>query len=144
MIGAPGTPGTPGANGTALDWADFYAAEDSVGFENDNPNPIAPGGAIAFPNLGVTAANTNIVIDATVTPPGSAITLKDIGTYQVAFSAVVAQAGQLVVALDNGSGIVEQEQVRQTRGEGGSCEMLRYLSLPFLRRIWVILDLELV
>jgi len=107
--GTPGTPGTPGANGTALDWADFYAAQDSAGFENDNPNPIAPGGAIAFPNSGTTAANTQIVIDSTVTPLGSAVNLKDPGTFLVAYSVLVAEAGQLVIALDNGSGIVEQE-----------------------------------
>jgi hypothetical protein len=90
------------------DWAQFYAEENVPDGTNDNPNPIAPGQAIAFPNTGVSKGSGNIVIDTAVTPVGTAIRLVNIGTYQVSVSAQVGEAGQLVVALDSGSGAVEQ------------------------------------
>ncbi len=107
--GDPGCRGNPGQNGTALDWVQFYAAEDASDFENDNPNPIIPGAAVSFPNIGPTKGSGNIVIDPTVTPVGTARTLKKPGTYLVSYSMNIAEIGQIVVGLDDGAGIVEQQ-----------------------------------
>lgn len=95
-------------DGTAIDWAEFYAQQDAPPFDNDNPNPIAPGDAIRFPNAGISKGTGKIFIDNAISPIGTALRLTDPGTYQIDYSVVLAGAGQLVIALDDGAGFVEQ------------------------------------
>jgi hypothetical protein len=106
--GPEGPPGPPGPSGSSLDWAEFYAAQDVSPFTNDNPNPIAPGEAVAFPRDGNTKGTGDIVIDTGVTPVGTAIRLVHAGTYDITFTVTVGEKGQLVAALDDGGGLVEQ------------------------------------
>ena len=59
----------------------------------DNPDPIAPGAAVAFPQSGVTSGT--ILPDTDTT-----FALTEIGTYLITFTAAAAEAGQLVLALN--------------------------------------------
>ena len=59
----------------------------------DNPDPIAPGEAVAFPQSGVTSGS---ILQSSTTE----FSLTEIGTYLVTFTATTAEAGQLVLALN--------------------------------------------
>lgn len=73
-----------------LSYAQFYALMPS-----DNPDPIAPGEDVAFPQNGA-IANTDIGrVD------GSTFLLVA-GTYLVQFQVSATEAGQLVLTLDGG------------------------------------------
>jgi hypothetical protein len=101
--------GAPGNAGGVLDFAEFFAFMSSSG-TNDNPSPIIPGDAIAFPNVGPAAAGSAITYDLTgIYANNSGILLPNVGTYLVLFVATAAESGQVVIALDNHSpSFVEQ------------------------------------
>ena len=88
--GETGPQGPSGADGV-ISYADFYAL-----MPDDNTEPIAPGGDIAFPENGP-IANTDIgrISD-------TAFLLAEAGTYMVTFQVPTDNVGQLVVTL-NGS-----------------------------------------
>ena len=59
----------------------------------DNPDPIAPGAAVAFPQSGVTSG--------TILPSSSTeFALTEVGTYLVSFTLPLTQSGQVVLALN--------------------------------------------
>ena len=78
-------------------FADFFAL-----MPGDNAATVAVGGDVEFPQDGPTSGN------GTITRIGSSsFNLAAIGTYQVMFQVSVSEAGQLVLALDEGAGAVE-------------------------------------
>ncbi len=86
--GATGPAGPAGPAGTVLAYGDFYAL-----IPTDNPDPIAAGETVDFPEDGpgsgeITRAGTD------------SFTLPAAGDYLVQFRAAVTEAGQLVLALD--------------------------------------------
>jgi hypothetical protein len=87
-VGEQGPVGPQGPIGGALNYADFYAL-----MPTDNPDPIAPGAALAFPQSGVTSGS--ILASST-----TEFSLTEIGTYLITFTATTAEAGQLVLALN--------------------------------------------
>jgi hypothetical protein len=91
LPGAQGDPGAPGAQGPAgsFQYAEFYALMPS-----DNPATVASGTPILFPQDGPSSGS--IVRSST-----STFVLTTIGTYRVAFSASITEAGQLQLALNN-------------------------------------------
>ena len=59
----------------------------------DNPAPIAPGAAVAFPQSSVTSG--------TILPSSDTeFALTEVGTYLITFTATAAETGQLVLALN--------------------------------------------
>ena len=60
----------------------------------DNPDPIAPGAAVAFPQSGVTSGS---ILQSSDTE----FALTEVGTYLITFTATTAEAGQLVLTLNN-------------------------------------------
>ncbi|MEA2618884.1 MAG: hypothetical protein QOE72_4667 [Chloroflexota bacterium] len=90
-IGPQGIQGVPGAAAPSA-YAEFYALAPP-----DNAATVAPGSPVAFPNDGP-GSNTISRVDA------STFDLSVVGTYRVAFSVSVSEAGQLELALDSGSG----------------------------------------
>ncbi len=89
VTGATGATGVTGANGI-LDFADFYALMPA-----DNSPTVPAGGAVAFPQDGV-SSGSGLIQRTSV----STFVLSEIGVYQVAFQVSVTEAGQLVLALN--------------------------------------------
>ena len=87
--GATGAQGPQGIPGGVLSCADFYAL-----MTPDNPEAVAPGEDVAFPENGP-IANTNI---GRVSP--SSFLLSAVGTYQILFVASITESGQLVLTLN--------------------------------------------
>jgi hypothetical protein len=82
----------------------------------DNKVTVGAGIAVEFPRDGPTTG-------AITRREGSSTTefvLPDIGTYRVAFSVSVTEAGQLVLGLDPGSGMVELPYTVYGRATGTS------------------------
>jgi len=94
-----------------MDYSDFYAL-----MPPDNSATIAVGAPVLFPRPGA----TNNVIIRDVGAPDSSFVLPVIGVYQVMFQVSVAEAGQLVLGLDSGSGVVEQAYSAVGRATGTS------------------------
>ena len=88
-----------------LGYASFYALMPS-----DNPDPIAPGGDVAFPSNGP-IGTTSVTRDG-----DSAFTLVEAGTYFVSFVVSATESGQLVLTL-NGE---ELPYTRVGRDSGGA------------------------
>ena len=88
-VGPQGPQGEPGPAGGVLGFADFYAL-----MPTDNPDPIAAGADVSFPQNGPTSA-TSITRTS-----DSSFTLADPGVYQVLFQVSAAEAGQLVLTLN--------------------------------------------
>jgi hypothetical protein len=66
----------------------------------DNTSVVAPGAAVEFPRNGPAAGG--------IARAGSReFVLGEIGTYRVAFSVPVTESGQLMLAEDTGSGMIE-------------------------------------
>ena len=88
--GAAGTNGTNGSNGTnaVVEYAEFFAL-----MPPDNAATVAPGTAVAFPQNAPASGSI-----ARASP--STFTLGAIGTYRVAWSVSVSEAGQLMLALN--------------------------------------------
>ena len=93
--GATGPTGPTGPSGGTLDFADFYAL-----MPGDNTSTIAAGAALLFPQNGATSGSI-------VRESPSSIVLPSIGIYQVQFQVSIGEAGQLILGLDSGSGVVE-------------------------------------
>jgi len=103
--GTPGAPGAPGANGL-MHYAEFFALAPP-----DNAATVAAGTAVQFPQDGPS--------DGLITRTSSSqFLLPSIGTYQVYFQVPVTEAGQLVLGLDSGGGVVELAYTVVGRGTG--------------------------
>lgn len=102
--GAPGTPGIPGIGGV-LGYGFFYLLQP-----NDDPAPIAAGGAVIFPNDGVVPTGGITRLN------GTTFQLSAIGVYEVTWQVSVDEPGQLIVALNG----IEQPQTRVGRATGTS------------------------
>lgn len=92
--GEPGVVGPPGPAGAAapIQFAQFFAL-----MPPDNAATVAPGAAVGFPQDGPEEG------DIARSGPATFV-LPDAGTYRVAFSVPVTEAGQLQLALDAGTG----------------------------------------
>lgn len=114
--GATGSAGTTGPAGPTASsaYAEFYALMPS-----DNAATVAAGAAVQFPENGptngvITRNTGSSLIEATE------FVLPNIGTYRVAFSASVTEAGQLVLARNSGGGMVELPYTVYGRATGTS------------------------
>lgn len=87
--GATGPQGPAGPAGGIAEFAEFYAL-----MPTDNPEAIAPGEDVAFPQTGAVGGTGISRASAT------SFTLDDVGTYEVKFNATAAEAGQLVLTLN--------------------------------------------
>lgn len=87
--GVPGSPGAPGADAPS-DYAHFFAL-----MPPDNAPPVAPGAAVAFPQNGPQDGGGGVQRIGS-----DKFALFDRGTYRVAFSVPVTEAGQLQITLD--------------------------------------------
>jgi hypothetical protein len=87
--GLPGPPGPAGADAVS-NFAEFYAL-----MPPDNAATVAPGTDVDFPQDGPQASSANILRAG----PGS-FDLAVVGTYRVAFSVPVDEAGQLELTLN--------------------------------------------
>mgnify|MGYP001583731259 CR=1 FL=1 len=108
--GAPGTAGPvgpPGASGSVMAFGFFYAL-----MPPDNASTIAAAGAVVFPRDG---AATGII-----RANGTDFLLPAIGVYEVSWQVSVDEPGQLVLAIDSGSGAVEQPSTLAGRATGTS------------------------
>ncbi len=79
----------------------------------DNTVTVAAGAPVLFPRDGP-AADGIIRLDT------AEFVLPSVGTYSVNFSVSVTEAGQLVIALDSGSGMVELPYTVYGRATGTS------------------------
>jgi hypothetical protein len=79
----------------------------------DNSATVAAGAPVLFPRDGPTGGGV-IRLDA------AEFVLPSVGTYSVDFSVSVTEAGQLVLALDSGSGMVELPYTVYGRATGTS------------------------
>lgn len=108
--GATGAAGTTGATGAAgpVAFAEFYAL-----MPPDNATTVAAGGAVDFPNNGPASggiARTGV----------DTFQLQEIGTYRVAFTVSVSEAGQLQLSVDSGGGAVPLAATVYGRATGTS------------------------
>jgi hypothetical protein len=108
--GDPGLQGNQGIPGPASPsaFAEFYAL-----MPPDNSATVAAGSAVEFPNDG---PNSGTIARTSA----STFDLPAIGTYRVAFSVSVTEAGQLELALDSGTGAVELPYTVSGRATGTS------------------------
>jgi hypothetical protein len=97
LTGATGSAGPTGPQGppALAAYAEFYALMPS-----DNAATVAAGSPVQFPQNGPTTG----VITRRGGSSSTEFVLPNIGTYRVAFSVSVSEAGQLVIALDDGTG----------------------------------------
>jgi hypothetical protein len=100
IIGPQGTSGT-------LAFAYFYAL-----MPGDNAATIAAGSELEFPHNG---AARGIIRNS-----ASKFILPAVGIYEVFWQASISEAGQLVLGLDSGSGVVEQANTVAGRATGAS------------------------
>jgi len=85
--GTQGDTGATGPSGAAINYSEFYAFVPS-----DDPDPIAPGAAVSFPNSGET---NGVILPISDTE----FNLPNVGVYQVSFQASVTEGGQLGISL---------------------------------------------
>ena len=107
QTGATGQTGAPGPIGPSQ-YSEFFAL-----MPPDNTSTVAAGAAVAFPQDG---PNNGAIIRS---GPG-AFVLPSVGTYRVAFSVSVTEAGQLELTLDSGSGAVALPYTVYGRATGTS------------------------
>ncbi|MBP3431921.1 MAG: collagen-like protein [Clostridia bacterium] len=88
--GDVGPTGPMGASGGILNFADFYAL-----MPPDNSATVAPGTDVSFPQDGPNSGS-----DINRTGPSS-FNLAQVGSYQVLFNVGVAEAGQLILTLND-------------------------------------------
>ncbi len=103
--GVQGIQGPPGPAGTS-EYAGFFAL-----MPGDNAAPIAVGAPVLFPQ------NADSSGTIARTGPGT-FNLPNIGTYKVTVQVSVTEAGQLVLATDNGSGFVQDPRTVAGRATG--------------------------
>jgi hypothetical protein len=89
-------------------YAEFYAL-----MPPDNATTVGAGAPVAFPRTGPTSGS--IVRQST-----TEFVLPSIGTYRVSFSVSADEPGQLVIALNSGSGMVELPYTVYGRATGTS------------------------
>jgi hypothetical protein len=95
--GPAGAEGPPGPEGpaSAAAYAEFYAL-----MPPDNAATVAAGTPVQFPRDGPTSG-------VIARRSESEFVLPAVGAYRVTFSVSASEAGQLVIALDTGGGMVE-------------------------------------
>jgi hypothetical protein len=86
---------------------------------SDNAATVAPGAPVQFPENGpttgvITRGAGSSLIEATE------FVLPNIGTYRVAFSVSISEAGQVVLARNSGGGMVELPYTVYGRATGTS------------------------
>jgi hypothetical protein len=114
--GEPGPRGSEGPTGPAGTegppaapvFAEFYAL-----MPPDNATTVAAGAPVEFPQTGPT---TGVIVRQTATK----FVLPSIGTYRVSFSVSADEPGQLVIALNTGSGMLELPYTVYGRATGTS------------------------
>jgi hypothetical protein len=113
LTGAVGPTGPTGPQGPVglLAYAEFFAL-----MPPDNTATVGSGIPVQFPQNGPTAG----VITRRGGPSSPEFVLPNIGKYRVAFSVSVDEAGQLVLALDSGGGMVELAYTVYGRATGTS------------------------
>jgi hypothetical protein len=79
----------------------------------DNSATVAAGASVQFPHDGP-AAGGIVRVNAVE------FLLPQVGTYRVSFSVSVTEAGQLVIALDSGSGMAQLANTVYGRATGAS------------------------
>lgn len=109
-MGATGATGATGTAGGLVGFADFFAL-----MPPDNAATVAVGGAVQFPQDGESSGNGSIVRAGL-----STFLLADVGVYQVSFQVSVTEAGQLVLALNQGGGFLEIQSTVVGRATGTS------------------------
>ena len=109
-VGTRGPDGETGATGAAapIAFAEFYAL-----MPPDNASTVASGGAVDFPQNGPASGGI-----ARTSP--ETFQLQEIGTYRVAFTVSVSEAGQLQLNLDSGGGAVALPRTVFGRATGTS------------------------
>jgi collagen triple helix repeat protein len=114
--GATGSAGPTGPEGPTASsaYAEFYALMPS-----DNAATVAPGAPVQFPENGPTTGVITRHGGSSLTE-ATEFVLPVIGTYRVAFSASVTEAGQLVLARNSGGGMVELPYTVYGRAAGTS------------------------
>jgi hypothetical protein len=121
LTGATGTQGATGPRGatgfTGATGSPFITqfAEFIAVMPPDNPMPIAVGDPILFPQNG--PAIGNIIRDGLNT--GSFI-IGDTGIYRIDFTVTITETGQLILGLDEGSGVAELVNTVVGRATGTS------------------------
>jgi hypothetical protein len=115
-IGPPGATGPAGPTGPEGPpglpaYAEFYAV-----IPGDNASTVAAGIPVQFPRNGPTSGSITRQGGSSPTE----FVLPNVGTYRVAFSVSIAEAGQLVIAVDSGSGMVELAYTVYGRATGTS------------------------
>lgn len=97
VIGLTGATGTTGATGSSglLAFGYFYAL-----MPGDNAATTAVGAAVSIPQDGAASGITRF--------SPTEFTLPAIGVYEVTWQVSVSEAGQLILGLDSGAGVVEQ------------------------------------
>ncbi|MCK9463999.1 MAG: collagen-like protein, partial [Proteobacteria bacterium] len=120
--GSQGIQGIPGAQGVAgevgpqglqglpapvMPFGYFYAL-----MPGDNAATVAVGAAVAFPRDGAASGISGV--------SASEFILPSIGVYEVSWQVSVNEAGQLVLGLDSGSGVVELPYTVAGRATGTS------------------------
>lgn len=113
--GATGTPGSIGATGATgvIEYADYFAL-----MPPDNSATVAPGAPIQFPQNGSVSVSGAITRLSGTSP--SLFVLAATGTYQIIFQVSVDEAGQLVLGLDSGGGMMEVLNSTVGRANGTS------------------------
>ncbi|MCX5922184.1 MAG: collagen-like protein [Candidatus Dependentiae bacterium] len=107
--GATGQAGATGAAGTGFltTFGNFFAL-----MPGDNSATVAAGSAVQFPQDGPISGVTRT--------SASQFNLPNIGTYEVTWQVSVTEAGQLVLGLDSGAGVLELAQTVVGRATGTS------------------------
>jgi hypothetical protein len=89
-------------------YAEFYAL-----MPEDNPATVGAGIPVQFPQDGPTSG-------VIARRSASEFVIPSVGTYRVTFTVSASEAGQLVIALDSGSGMVELPYTVYGRATGTS------------------------
>ncbi|MBJ6766176.1 collagen-like protein [Myxococcaceae bacterium JPH2] len=99
--------GAPGPASGILSFGYFYAL-----MPPDNAATVAAASAVEFPQNGAMSGISRA--------SASQFNLPAIGVYEISWQVSVAEAGQLVLGLDSGSGVVEQPSTVVGRATGTS------------------------
>ena len=98
-----------------MNFADFYGKmSDVIGQPNDNPDAIEPGFAVNFPSPTVNPYGTI----QRVSGSSSQFKLPPSGTYEITFTVVVQNTGELVVVLN------DSELLMTVIGKSGNGEIV--------------------
>lgn len=112
-VGPPGSPGPVGPTGTpaVTNYGSFFAL-----MPGDNAATIAVGAAVLFPQDGP----ANDPVGGIRRSSSSQVILPLVGTYEINWQVSVAEAGQLMLGLDSGAGVVELAPTVAGRATGTS------------------------